>query len=72
MKDYPTLFKKQKSHRVAPMAFENKKAMGPNQSPMAFHPSYGNGFMGDPCQNKSKRNKNKKIDPSLSSLLTLI
>jgi hypothetical protein len=27
-----------KSHRVTPMALENKKAMGPIWSPMAFHP----------------------------------
>jgi hypothetical protein len=40
------------------MAFGNKKAMGPVRSPMAFHPIYRSGSMGDPSQNKNKRSKN--------------
>jgi hypothetical protein len=39
------------------MALIYKKAMGPHQSPMAFHPHIGNGLMGDFFQNKNKSNK---------------
>jgi hypothetical protein len=43
------------------MAFIYKKAMGPDQSPMALYPHIGNGLMGDSFQNKSKRNKNQSL-----------
>jgi hypothetical protein len=60
MEDYPTLFKKQKSHRVAPMAFENKKAMGPTRSPMAFRPSIGTDLWVTLCKIKVKEIKIRK------------
>jgi hypothetical protein len=45
------------------MALKNEKAMGPVAPPMASHPAMGIGFMGDPCQNRNKRNRSQKIVP---------
>jgi hypothetical protein len=40
------------------MAYKNKKAMGPYESPMASHPAIRMESMGAPHQNKNKRNRN--------------
>jgi len=50
------------------MAYEYEKAMGPIWSPMASLFPIGIRFMGDPCQNRNKRNKRQKYYSCFSLL----